>query len=38
MEEINRFKIKIKGIKKLIIEATEYDSSKLISDLNFEKD
>ena len=36
MEEIERFKTKIKN-KKLIIETIEYDSSKLISDLNFEK-
>ena len=36
MEEIERFKTKIKN-KKLIIETIEYDSSKLISDLNFKK-
>ena len=35
MEETGRFKIKIKGIKKLIMETIEYDSSKLIDDLNF---
>ena len=37
LEEIDRFKTKIKGIKKLIIETIDHDSSKLISDLNFEK-
>lgn len=36
MDEIGRFKIKIKGIKKLIIETIEHDSSKLLSDSNFE--
>ena len=36
MVEIERFKTKIKGIKKLIIETIEHDSSKLLSDLNFE--
>ena len=37
MEELYRFKIKKKGIKKLIKETTEYDSSKRINDLSFEK-
>ena len=37
MDEIGRFKIKIKGIKKLIIETKEHDISKLISDLKFER-
>ena len=35
MEETDRFKIKLKGIKQLIMETIEYDSSKLIDDLNF---
>ena len=45
MEEIeikgnnrNRNKTQIKGINKIIIETIEYDSSKLISDLNFQKE
>ena len=45
MEEIeikgnnrNRNKTQIKGINKIIIETIEYDSSKLINDLNFQKE
>ena len=30
MEEIDRFKTKIKGIKKLTIETIQHDSSKII--------
>ena len=37
MEEIDRFKTEIKGIKELLIETIECNSSKLRSDLNFEK-
>ena len=36
-EKIDRFKRKLKGIKKLTTEAMEHDICKLISDLNFEK-
>ena len=45
MEEIeikgnnrNRNTTQIKGINKIIIETIEYDSSKLINDLNFQKE
>lgn len=36
MEKISRFKIKIKGMKKLIIQTKEH-ISKLVSDLKFER-
>ena len=34
-EEIDRFETKIKNIRELIIDTTEYDCGELISDLNF---